>query len=206
MAFFSTLACIFLCITFWRAECLTPNRGHSHRIRRIKRTASNVTSGIPTTAIGAILHTGYDYMQPPKAFEPTGAKIGMYINSFRSIDTKDMSFSLTFYLRQQWTDPRLQYNPATRDHTSHYVHPDLVKKVWRPDLFMRHEIESHVYDFTTPNQLMTILPNGSVWYVIKVTAILSCPMKLGNYPFDTQRYHFREFRVQNGRSVFSVDG
>ncbi len=131
--------------------------------------------------------TGYDYMKPPNLFEATEAKIGIYINSFRSIDTKDMSFSLTFYLKQQWTDPRLQYTPSLRDHTSQYVHPDLVKNVWRPDIFMKNEIESHVYDFTTPNQVMMINQNGSVWYVIKVTASLSCPMKLGYYPFDSQR-------------------
>ena len=67
----------------------------------------------PTTALEAVMHPCNDSRLPPGDSKTTEVKIGVYIVSLNYVSTKDMSFSVTFYLRMSWKDPRLAYN-ATR--------------------------------------------------------------------------------------------
>ncbi len=154
------------------------------------------SSDLPTTAEAAIkeyISRGqYDGSKPPSDTYATEVKIGLYVNSFRSIDSKEMSYSMSFYLRTQWMDQRLAYNNSDSRYTTwvtqaQRVGSSHIEKVWVPDIFFRNEIESRWHDVTVSNKLMQIKANGQVWYVVKLSATLSCPMDLQSYPFDTQR-------------------
>ena len=150
------------------------------------------TPDLPTSAEEAIkdyISRGkYHSHKPPSDTHATEVKIGLYVNSFRSIDSKEMSYSMSFYLRQQWTDQRLAYNNTGSRYTgiTQRVASSNMERVWLPDLFFRNEIGSRWHDVTVSNKLMKIKPNGQVWYVVKLSATLSCPMNLQSYPFDTQ--------------------
>ncbi len=154
---------------------------------------AGASSDLPTTADDAIREyissEKYNGNKPPSDsdLDATEVRIGLYVNSFRSIDSKDMSYGLSFYLRQQWNDSRLAYDSTGRStQTKEHVSSSHMEKVWRPDVFFRNEIESRWHDVTVSNKLMRVKPSGEVWYVVKVSATLSCPMSLQNYPFDSQ--------------------
>ncbi len=131
----------------------------------------------PLHSLDDILASGYDYRQLPSSDSPTEVGVSVYLNSFLSIDSRDMAYTVSLYLRQQWRDPRLEHSGERIR-----VHSDDMGRVWKPDLYFRNEIsESDVN-----NRFMTVSPDGTVWYALKLTATLRCPMKLQRYPFDNQ--------------------
>ena len=72
------------------------------------------------------------------------------------------------YLRQQWTDPRLQYKPFNGQETQKIKLEDFMwDKIWTPDVFFRNEKKAAFHEVTTPNRLIFLHENGKVWYVSK---------------------------------------
>ena len=59
-------------------------------------------------------------------------------------------------------------------------------KIWKPDLFFKNEKSGHFHEITQPNILLRIYPNGDVFYSIRMSLTLSCPMNLKYYPLDKQ--------------------
>ena len=52
-----------------------------------------------------------------------------------------MDYRLGIFLRMRWNDPRLKF-PVTENQTKTMtVHPDLISKIWMPDLFFSNEKE-----------------------------------------------------------------
>ncbi len=118
--------------------------------------------------------------------QPTEVRIGIYVIDFHSISEQSMDFSLGMYLRQSWRDPRLVFEPIDGNTTSILLHDDGWQDLWCPDTFMRNEKRSSFHDVMKPNRMMKLNSTGHVWYVTKVSATFSCPMKLQKYPMDTQ--------------------
>lgn len=131
---------------------------------------------------------GYVKQEPPPPSErPTDVFIGINVNSFYSISEQSMDYSVILYLRQQWLEPRLKF--PSPDGILHQMKlpDDYGKELWVPDIFFRNEKHASYHDVTVPNRLLRINSNGSVWYTIKISATLSCPMNLESYPLDIQR-------------------
>ncbi|XP_013386521.1 glycine receptor subunit alpha-2-like [Lingula anatina] len=63
-------------------------------------------------------------------------------------------------------------------------------KIWVPDVFFRNEKRADFHSVTVPQRLLRLYSDGRLWYVSKITAKLSCPMKLKKYPLDTQKCPF----------------
>ena len=79
-------------------------------------------------------------------------------------------YSLNMYLRQQWNDNRLAFRPFKyKGKMQHKIKlPDGAwDRIWTPDVFFRNEKKADFHDVTTPNRLMTLYSNGTVWYVAK---------------------------------------
>ncbi|XP_050416972.1 glycine receptor subunit alpha-2 isoform X1 [Patella vulgata] len=133
---------------------------------------------------------GYDANIPPN-FEddiPTNVTVQLYIVSFDSISEATMDYSLTVFLRQSWTDHRLQYTklPNIR---SLELDARLMEQIWVPDLFFTNEKTAAFHHVTVPNRLMHIFPNGTLYYSCRISMTLSCDMDLHKYPFDDQDCH-----------------
>lgn len=74
------------------------------------------------------------------------------------------------YLRQRWFDPRLKFEPFMYKGKNHsqIKLPDFAwEKIWKPDVFFRNEKKAEFHKVTTPNRLLTLYSNGTVWYVSK---------------------------------------
>ena len=66
------------------------------------------------------------------------------------------------YLRQSWTDPRLNFS-TTSGVSAEYILPE--DTIWLPDTFFRNSVSEVEYGVTTKNRLLKVKNNGDVWYV-----------------------------------------
>ncbi|XP_014254460.1 glutamate-gated chloride channel-like [Cimex lectularius] len=113
----------------------------------------------------------------------------MFILDISSIDDYEMQYTIQLYLRQKWVDERLQFKHLS-ENISHISIND-VNVMWTPDLFFVNEIDGNHHQTMKTNQFARIQANGSVLYSVKLTLILSCPMKFQLYPFDHQKCPLR---------------
>merc|ERR550532_3034458 len=101
-----------------------------------------------------------------------------------SINTDDMDYMADTYLRQRWEDPRLSHDDikAPLD----LADPNLVKAIWKPEVFFPNAKEANFQFVTVPNVLIRIHPNGEILYILRLRLKFSCMMELSRYPLDTQ--------------------
>ncbi|KAK3098967.1 hypothetical protein FSP39_024773, partial [Pinctada imbricata] len=97
-------------------------------------------------------------------------------------------FTMSFFLRQRWKDPRLKY---TFESSSPYLFldSDSIQKVWRPDLYILNEKSAKNHEITVPNMAMYIYRDGSIFFSHRVTGEFSCFLNLRKYPLDRQKCH-----------------
>lgn len=85
--------------------------------------------------------------------------VNMYILSLHSFSDADMEFTMEFYFRQSWMDPRLAFAAKLDNVQGNH---ELGKLIWTPDTFFIREKESFQYTMTTRNEMIKIFRNGSV--------------------------------------------
>ncbi|XP_013392719.1 glycine receptor subunit alpha-3 isoform X2 [Lingula anatina] len=158
--------------------------------KRKRRRENNVHHDPPAVNstswfLGKLLRN-YDKLRPPMQDKSTRVELGIYINSFYSISEQTMDFSVNIYLRQNWTDPRLAFDPQEGGRDMIKLEDGYWDRLWVPDVFFRNEKKANYHDVTIPNRLMRLYSNGQIWYVTKISATLSCPMDLKKYPLDVQ--------------------
>uniref|UniRef100_A0A1I8H093 Glycine receptor subunit alpha-2 n=1 Tax=Macrostomum lignano TaxID=282301 RepID=A0A1I8H093_9PLAT len=131
--------------------------------------------------------SAYNKRTHPSLTGPTIILLGIYINGFNYISEQSMDYEINLYMREQWWDPRLAFNRSHMCGMEFMKLPDRAwDKIWVPDVFFRNEKKATFHEVTLPNRLMRLYPNGTVYYAAKITATLSCQMKLHKYPLDTQ--------------------
>jgi cation transporter family protein len=166
----------------------SPNVETGSRIKPKKRVrredGSQSASGIIATLTNP---SHYDRNEPPSLKrKPTEVKLGVYINSFYSINEQTMDYSVSMYLRQSWRDPRLEFRSLNSSLTTIRFGENDWNKIWIPDTFFRNEKVARFHDVTRDNRLLRLKDDGTIWYVIKLSSVLSCPMILHKFPLDTQ--------------------
>ena len=70
-------------------------------------------------------------------------------------------FTLDFYFRQHWTDPRLSF-PGRGGLDELTVGSEYLKKIWVPDTFFANEKKSYFHTATTSNEMLRITNQGKV--------------------------------------------
>lgn len=70
-------------------------------------------------------------------------------------------FTLDFYFRQFWTDPRLGYKKRDGVETLS-VGSEFIKNIWVPDTFFVNEKQSYFHIATTSNEFIRIHHSGSI--------------------------------------------
>ena len=69
------------------------------------------------------------------------------------------------YLRQRWFDPRLSH--ANMTEALDLADPNLVKVIWKPEVFFPNAKEANFQFVTVPNVLIRIHPNGEILYILR---------------------------------------
>ncbi|XP_053971543.1 gamma-aminobutyric acid receptor subunit beta isoform X6 [Hylaeus anthracinus] len=139
--------------------------------------------------ISAILDSfsvSYDKrVRPNYGGPPVEVGVTMYVLSISSVSEVLMDFTLDFYFRQFWTDPRLAFKKRTGVETLS-VGSEFIKNIWVPDTFFVNEKQSYFHIATTSNEFIRIHHSGSITRSIRLTITASCPMNLQYFPMDRQ--------------------
>ncbi|XP_063702907.1 gamma-aminobutyric acid receptor subunit beta isoform X2 [Culicoides brevitarsis] len=142
--------------------------------------------------ISAILDSfsvSYDKrVRPNYGGPPVGVGVTMYVLSISSLSEVQMDFTLDFYFRQFWTDPRLAFRKRPGVETLS-VGSEFIKNIWVPDTFFVNEKQSYFHIATTSNEFIRIHHSGSITRSIRLTITASCPMNLQYFPMDRQLCH-----------------
>lgn len=85
----------------------------------------------------------------------------MYILSLHSFSENEMEFTMEFYFRQYWNDPRLAFQKIGKL-DSIQSNFEMSKLIWTPDTFFVREKESFLYTMTAKNEFLKIDSNGDV--------------------------------------------
>lgn len=70
-------------------------------------------------------------------------------------------FTLDFYFRQFWTDPRLAFRKRPGVETLS-VGSEFIKNIWVPDTFFVNEKQSYFHVATTSNEFIRVHHSGSI--------------------------------------------
>ncbi|XP_054274839.1 gamma-aminobutyric acid receptor subunit beta-like isoform X5 [Macrosteles quadrilineatus] len=142
--------------------------------------------------ISAILDSfsvSYDKrVRPNYGGTPVEVGITMYVLSISSLSEVQMDFTLDFYFRQFWTDPRLAFRKRPGVETLS-VGSEFIKNIWVPDTFFVNEKQSYFHVATTSNEFIRVHHSGSITRSIRLTITASCPMNLQYFPMDRQLCH-----------------
>ncbi|KAI6200691.1 hypothetical protein M3Y96_00761100 [Aphelenchoides besseyi] len=132
----------------------------------------------------------YDKQSTPTQIEgvPTIVNLTMYIEGISSFRTQTMDFQLDVYFQQYWRDPRLAHNETKRILIRD---PDILQKMWRPDVYFANSRIAEFHDVTQANFLLWIEPDGSILYDTRVSMVVICAMQLHHYPMDSQWCNLR---------------
>lgn len=131
----------------------------------------------------------------------------MYVLAIHSFSEIDMEFTMDFYFRQFWMDPRLAFQ---KESGMESIKPgyEYGRTLWFPDTFFVNEKESFLHTITTKNEYYRIDHTGDVvksvrwdflanilmtliWLLIllilfRLSVTFSCPMNFKTYPMDKQ--------------------
>ncbi|XP_072024152.1 glycine receptor subunit alpha-4-like isoform X2 [Amphiura filiformis] len=142
---------------------------------------------ITTTILFKMLETYDDRIRPSTEGAPTKVRVNLVVISMDSVTEVSMDYSMTILLHQFWNDPRLAYDNLTNIDipfiTSGY---NFISKIWVPDLFFANEKRASFHDITVQNRLIRLLPNGDMFYSMKLSLVLFCRMDFKAFPMDKQ--------------------
>ena len=116
--------------------------------------------------------------------DPAIIRTNIYVRKIDKINDIDMEYSVQLTFRSQWNDNRLMFDDMKGQ--IRYLQLTDTRKIWTPDYFFYNEKQGHFHSMIKPNVLIRIYPNGAILYSTRISLVLSCPMDLKYYPFDTQ--------------------
>ncbi|KAL3181956.1 hypothetical protein MRX96_035675 [Rhipicephalus microplus] len=97
------------------------------------------------------------------------------------------TYDLDIHLQQSWHDPRLNLRRFGVNRTVGLNGAEIADKIWKPDLYFMNAKRARKHAVTMPNELVDITPDGDVYYTMRLTLELACPMRFRRYPLDIQR-------------------
>ncbi|XP_059152854.1 glycine receptor subunit alpha-2-like [Physella acuta] len=164
----------------------TGDRRHKHKKRHDKERLV----GLPRQDVLQILIENSTYnprISPDyEQDHATTVDVQIYVLSIDTVSEQSMDYSMNIYLRQRWVDPRLQFMNYSKA-TWLEIDIKLMSMIWVPDTFFRNEKKGEFHIVTVPNKLMHLYRNGTIYYSMRLSVLLSCHMKLQKYPLDIQR-------------------
>nr|XP_058946917.1 gamma-aminobutyric acid receptor subunit beta-1-like isoform X1 [Pocillopora verrucosa]XP_058946918.1 gamma-aminobutyric acid receptor subunit beta-1-like isoform X1 [Pocillopora verrucosa] len=128
--------------------------------------------------------TRYDGRLRPNYGEgPVEVSVGFWILSIERIDVVNMDFTIDIFLRQQWTDKRLDHG---LNHTITLSSRWAMKKIWVPDSYFVNAKTGRMHRVTTPNMMLMLGPGGVIKYNARTTIKAACLIDLRKFPMDSQ--------------------
>jgi len=114
----------------------------------------------------------------------TEVECKLYVRSLGSINPDTMDYQVDLYLRQHWSDQRLNHPQLIEPLDLN--DPNLVKAIWKPEVYFPNAKDAEFQYVTVPNVLVRIDPGGQILYMLRLKLKFSCMMELSNFPLDEQ--------------------
>ncbi|XP_077484893.1 glycine receptor subunit alpha-2-like [Amblyomma americanum] len=118
---------------------------------------------------------------------PTPVRVSVYIITLGPINTNRMTYDVDIHLQQSWFDPRLNLRRFGVNKTVSLNGAEIADRIWKPDLYFVNAKRARTHSVTMPNVLVDITPDGDIYYTMRLTLELRCPMGFRRYPLDIQR-------------------
>ncbi|XP_065335734.1 glycine receptor subunit alpha-2-like isoform X1 [Cloeon dipterum] len=136
--------------------------------------------------LDSLLKKDYDRRATPTNHlnNATTVQCELYIRSFGSISPVTMDYGVDLYLRQKWQDERLKHAQITE--SLDLNDPNLVKAIWKPEVYFPNAKDAEFQFVTVPNVLVRINPDGEILYMLRLKLTFSCMMDLSKFPLDNQ--------------------
>ncbi|XP_071952561.1 glycine receptor subunit alpha-2-like isoform X2 [Antedon mediterranea] len=143
--------------------------------------ANNLTSAT-SDILDDLLENHDARLRPYIKGPPITVTLSAHVESLSSIKESTMDYVITMFFRQEWHDPRLEFN----DTDEITMKGDDASKVWVPDVFFPREKNSRLHDATISNRVIWIKPTGHVMLSMRISLTLACDMELQHFPMDCQ--------------------
>uniref|UniRef100_A0AC34QW08 Uncharacterized protein n=1 Tax=Panagrolaimus sp. JU765 TaxID=591449 RepID=A0AC34QW08_9BILA len=132
----------------------------------------------------------YDKEEIPTHNEsrPTVVTIQMYIEGLTSFRAQSNDFGVDIYFQETWMDKRLAHNASKRILIKDRASFD---KIWHPDIYFANARTAEFHDVTSPNFLVWLYPNGTLFYDCRISLTVICMLNLARYPLDSQSCNLR---------------
>eukprot|EP01064_Diplonema_japonicum_P019800 TRINITY_DN2863_c3_g2_i1.p1 TRINITY_DN2863_c3_g2~~TRINITY_DN2863_c3_g2_i1.p1 ORF type:complete len:560 (+),score=93.46 TRINITY_DN2863_c3_g2_i1:37-1680(+) len=128
------------------------------------------------------LLVGYNKLQYPPDL-PVNAKVTASVTKINELNTKQQTFRINMYFRQQWVDRRLSWDPV--DYCGAQEVPDIPSSlVWLPDSFFANANEIKTPD---SEEFLRVSHTGVCLWSKRIVLTLFCSMDFVWYPFDEQK-------------------
>jgi len=122
-------------------------------------------------------------IRPVNSFtEPVLVTLSLEITQILDVDEKNQVIAVECWLRQQWRDVHLQWNPEQYKKIEQLHIPE--ELIWKPDIVMFQNADGN---FTGQFETKAILSaNGQVNWEVPMIFRSSCKIDVTYFPYDTQ--------------------
>ena len=121
----------------------------------------------------------------------------IYVDRFHMLDQNAKTWGFDGFVRVWWTDLRLRYRREDNATCASAAQQDLhltreeTSRIWRPDLYWEDAVDIKLPGMTMgyvddAGEMMSVSPDGAVFWSRQVRFTLTCPMDMAMLPYDSQ--------------------
>ncbi|KPJ06084.1 Glycine receptor subunit alpha-1 [Papilio machaon] len=128
-------------------------------------------------------------MRPPsRKGQPVIVEFSIYVVDVNSINVEDMDFRVDMFIRQTWSESRLQLPDDIFEEGDDHVTlpPEFFDNLWHPDPYFLNSKVTEIAELTHKFSSVTLYRNQTVRYAARMHAIIACQMEFQLYPMDIQ--------------------
>ncbi len=117
---------------------------------------------------------------------PTQVETSVFLWKIQNINEKDETFSAYIYLNLTWKDGRLASTAKEAAIFTEEAVDEKFKEIWWPEWDFVNATE-----MTINNRTLSIAPDGTVHYALKLLGTFFTPIDFRKFPFDKQTFNIR---------------
>ncbi len=134
--------------------------------------------------------------------KPVIVKAGYYLVDINAMEEASETFEADFYFSFRWSDPRLTFAGSDRKRYMEERAAEKLGEIWWPQIEFVNTSEARI-----TNQILEIQPDGSVQYIMGVSAKYREQFDLRRFPFDRQELNvqIQSFAFDKSEVLFQPD-
>ncbi|XP_075262075.1 gamma-aminobutyric acid receptor subunit beta-3-like isoform X2 [Convolutriloba macropyga] len=163
-------------------------RARMEREKSLNTTSSNLEYvKIASSLISTVsdVATYNKLLRPYFGGEPVVVYTSIVIDGIGPVSHEEMEFTMDFFFRQKWLDPRLAYTNSSHPYIQ--FGSEISDKIWKPDTYFLSAVRTSVHAGGSVNSLIRIHPEGLVLVSERLRVTSKCFMVLEYFPLDTQK-------------------